>query len=184
MLEMSPASKNALEVRRKARRAWSLLHLDTTRSVLLADQALAAASGDPSAAAWARLTLGFQRLYFATPLEAAAELQQAQDMFEALGDRSGFLLAGTGLARALWREGRFRESLARVLSLRDEALRVLRPAQRGLLLNTIAGCYSALGRSDQAFAYLYEALREARPRRSQGFDTVLHWPARCTFLDF
>jgi diguanylate cyclase (GGDEF)-like protein len=171
---MSPAPKSALEARRKARRAWSLLHLDATRSMQLAEQALAMAGGDESAAAWARLTLGFQHLYFATPPDAAAELEPARAAFEALGARGGFVLASTGLARALWREGRFRESLERVLSLRDEGLRALRPAQRGLLLNTIAGCYSALGRSDQAFAYLYEALRDARPQRSQGFDTVLH----------
>jgi diguanylate cyclase (GGDEF)-like protein len=171
---MSPAPKSALDARRKARRAWGLLHLDATRSVALADQALTAAGADGSAAAWARLARGFHRLYFATPPEAAAELEPAQAAFEALGDRGGFVLAGTGLARALWREGRFRESLARVLALRDEGLRVLRPEQRGVLLNTIAGCYSSLGRSDQAFAYLYEALRDARPRLSQGFDTVLH----------
>jgi diguanylate cyclase (GGDEF)-like protein len=171
---MSPAPKSALDARRKARRAWGLLHLDASRSIALADQALAAAGADEPAAAWARLTRGFHGLYFATPPEAAAELQPAQAMFEALGDRAGVVLAGTGLARAQWREGRFRESLALVLALRDEGLRVLRPEQRGVLLNTIAGCYSSLGRSDQAFAYMYEALRDARPRRSQGFDTVLH----------
>ena len=96
---MIPAPKSALEARRKARRGWSLLHLDATRSLLLAEQALASAGSDLLAAAWARLTIGFHHLYFATPPEAAAELRPAQEAFEALGDRGGYVLAGTGLAR-------------------------------------------------------------------------------------
>ncbi|MGE4051565.1 MAG: diguanylate cyclase, partial [Piscinibacter sp.] len=61
-----------------------------------------------------------------------------------------------------------------VLPLRDEGVRVLRHEQRGVLLNTIAGCYSALGDSSQAFAHMFEALRDAGPKRGHGFDTVLH----------
>ena len=74
----------------------------------------------------------------------------------------------------MWREGRVREALAAVLPLRDEGVRVLRHDQRGVLLNTIAGCYSALGDSAQAFAHMFEALRDAGPSRGRGFDTVLH----------
>ena len=155
-----------------ARRAWGLLHLDSTRSAALAEQALAA--GDDSASAWALLVRGFHRLHFATPREAAVELERASALFDALGERAGHILAGAGQARALWREGRFRESLERVLPLRDEGLQVLRHEQRGVLLNTIAGCYSAQGRSDLAFAYMYEALRDTRPARGDGFDTALH----------
>jgi hypothetical protein len=51
-----------------------------------------------------------------------------------------------------------------VLPLRDEGLAVLRHEQRAVLLNTIAGCYSAYGDSAQAFAYMFEALRDAGPR--------------------
>jgi len=167
-----PARKSNTEARRTARRAWDLLHLDSARSLALAEQALDA--GDELATAWALLVRGFHRLYFATPQEAAAELERAQALFHTLGDRAGHILAGAGQARALWRQGCFRESLERVLPLRDEGLRVLRHEQRGVLLNTIAGCYSALDRSDQAFAYMYQALRDVRPARGHGFDTVLH----------
>jgi diguanylate cyclase (GGDEF)-like protein len=58
--------------------------------------------------------------------------------------------------------------------LREEGLRVLRVDQRGILLNTLAGCYSALGDSEQAFAHMYQALRDAGPSRAHGFDAVLH----------
>ena len=173
----SPARQSIAEARRVARRAWSLLHQDSARSIALAEQALQladAAGGDTTARAWAGLARGYHRLYFATPREAMAELLAAQSLFHQAGDRVGPLLAGAGLARALWREGRFSESLALVLPLRDQGLRVLRDDQRSVMLNTIAGCYSAQGRSDQAFAYMYQALRDARPQRGHGFDTVLH----------
>jgi diguanylate cyclase (GGDEF)-like protein len=51
---------------------------------------------------------------------------------------------------------------------------VLRHEQRGVLLNTIAGCYSAQGRSEQAFAYMYQALRDSGPSHGRGFDAVLY----------
>ena len=101
-------------------------------------------------------------------------MRAAQQIFERLGDRSGRILAQTGLARGLWREGRYDESLQLVLPLRDEGLAVLRHEQRGLLLNTIAGCYSARNESEQAFAYMYQALRDAPPARGHGYDAVLH----------
>ena len=84
------------------------------------------------------------------------------------------MLAGTGLARCLWREGQFAASLDQVLPLREEGLQVLRHEQRGVLLNTIAGCYSAQGRSEQAFAYMYQALRDSAPTHGHGFDAVLY----------
>ncbi|WP_425261817.1 diguanylate cyclase [Rubrivivax sp. RP6-9] len=173
---MSPTSVHptAVEARRKARRAWTLLHQDAKSSIALAEAALAAAGGDDVARAAALLARGFHRLYFATPAEAAADLEAAHGLFVARGDRAGQILAGAGLARSMWRSGRFREALERVLPLRDEGLKVLRGDQRGVLLNTIAGGYSAQGRSDRAFAYMYEALRDARPARGHGFDTVLH----------
>ncbi len=173
---MSPTSVHptAAEARRKARRAWTLLHQDAKSSIALAEAALAAAGGDDVARAAALLARGFHRLYFATPAEAASDLDAAHGLFVARGDRAGQILAGAGMARSLWRSGRFREALERVLPLRDEGLKVLRGDQRGVLLNTIAGGYSAQGRSDRAFAYMYEALRDARPARGHGFDTVLH----------
>ncbi len=163
---------------RLARRAWQTLHQDPARSLALAERALAALQAgekaDLTAQAWACLSLGFHRLYFATPDEARVALQQAEQLCTATDDHAGRLLAQTGLARALWRDGHVDQALAAVLPLRDEGLRVLKDAQRGVLLNTIAGCYSAQGQSEQAFAYFYQALRDARPARGQGFDTVLY----------
>ncbi len=161
---------------RHARRAWGLLHVDAPASLALADRALARAlaTGDMPAQAWARLARGFHQLYFASPHEAGEELTQARACFDATADRAGQLLASAGQARALWRSGRADEALALLLPLRDEGLRLLKHDQRGVLLNAIAGCYSAQGRSDEAFAYMYEALRGAGPARGHGFDAALH----------
>ena len=161
---------------RLARTSWRLQHVDSKRAIACAEKALAGAlaHGDVAAEGWARLSRGFHLLYFDTPGAAAPELTHAQRCFEATADRAGHLLAGTGLARGLWRGGRFSESLRHALSLRDEGLQVLRPEQRGILLNTIAGCYSALGQSEQAFAYMYQALRDTGPVHANGYDAVLH----------
>ena len=161
---------------RLGRQAWRALHLDSARSLALAERALALARarGDAEGEAWARLARGFHRLYFASPDEAAADLRAAQRGFAALGQRAGEILAATGIARADWRSGRVQQALERLLPLRDEGLALLRHEQRGVLLNAIAGCHSAQGRSDLAFAYMYEALRDAGPRRGHGFDAVLH----------
>ncbi|MES2957166.1 MAG: GGDEF domain-containing protein [Pseudomonadota bacterium] len=170
------AASRPSEPLRLAQRAWKLLHLDSARAIALADQALAKAQerGDSAAEAWARLARGFHLLYFARPRIAAPELRAALRLFDAEGDRAGHVLACTGLARGLWREGRYEASLAAALALRDEGLQVLRNDQRGVLLNTIAGCYSARNESEQAFAYMYQALRDARPVRGHGYDVVLH----------
>jgi diguanylate cyclase (GGDEF)-like protein len=164
------------QARRLARRAWQLLHVDSARAIALAGQAAALAeqANDGPARAWAALTRGFHLLYFATPRESIPALRHAQACFDAMADRAGHILAAAGVARALWRSGRFHESLAAVLPLRDEGLRVLKNEQRGLLLNAIAGCYSAAGDSERAFAYMYQALREVRPAGGHGYDAVLH----------
>ena len=169
----APASTKA---RRLAQRAWQLLHVDSVRAVELAKQAalLAEQAGDGPARAWAALTRGFHLLYFATPRESIPALLHAQACFDAMGDRPGHILTAAGVARGLWRSGRFSESLAAVLPLRDEGLRVLKNEQRGLLLNAIAGCYSVAGDSERAFAYMYQALREVRPSRGHGYDAVLY----------
>jgi diguanylate cyclase (GGDEF)-like protein len=161
---------------RQARRAWNLLHVDSPQARRLAEAAVAAAQrgGDASAEGWGRVTLGHHLLYFGTVAEATRELKRALRCFAQGGDRAGQLLASAALSRAMWREGRAREALAALLPLRDEGVRVLRHDQRGVLLNTIAGCYSALGDSSQAFAHMFEALRDAGPKRGHGFDTVLH----------
>ena len=159
-----------------ARQAWELLHVDSLRALTLAGEAatLAELTDDAPARAWAALTRGFHLLYFATPSESIPALLHAQACFDAMGDRAGHILAAAGVARGRWRQGRFRESLAAVLALRDEGLRVLGNEQRGLLLNTIAGCYSAAGDSEQAFAYMYQALREMSPEGAHGYDVVIH----------
>src|SRR5438105_4795373 len=161
---------------RQARRAWNLLHVDSAQARTLAERAIAAATvaGDTAAEGWARLALGFHLLYYATAAEAAVELQRARRCFDTCADRAGQLLAGTGIARSLWRQGRVNDALALVLPLRNAGVQVLRHEQRGVLLNTIAGCHSARGDSAQAFAYMFEALRDAGPRSGRGFDTVLH----------
>ncbi len=171
-----PARTPTSAALRLARQSWRLQHVDSQRALACAEKALSAAlaRGDVAAEGWARLSRGFHLLYFATPGEAAPELSRAQGCFDTTADRAGHLLAGAGLARGLWRGGRFSESLQQALSLRDEGLRVLRPAQRGILLNTIAGCYSALGESEQAFAYMYQALRDTGPVQALGYDAVLH----------
>ena len=175
---MKPASARSpvSTALRLARRSWRLQHLDSAKAIALADQALAQAlaSDDVLAQAWARLSRGFHLMYFSTPAEAAPELANAQHGFDAMHDRVGHLLAAAGMARCLWREGRFGHALEQALLLRDEGLRVLRYDERGILLNTIAGCYSALGQSEQAFAYMYQALRDSGPARGHGFDAVLH----------
>ncbi|HSW07599.1 diguanylate cyclase [Aquabacterium sp.] len=161
---------------RLARSAWRLLRIDAARAISSADKALALAQarGDVLAQAWAQLARGYHLQYFGTLTEAAQALQAAQAHFDALGDRAGHILAVAGQARILWRGGEFRAAVDTVLPLRDEGLRVLKHEQRGMLLNTIAGCYSAAGDSQQAFAYMYEALRDASPTRGHGFDAVLH----------
>jgi len=161
---------------RLARKAWQLLHQDSARSVELARQALqeALAQDDRPGQAWARLAIGYHLLYFDTPAQASVELTAAQSQFDQLDDQPGFILAGTGLARCLWREGKFAASLELVLPLREPGLQVLQHEQRGVLLNTIAGCYSAQGRSEQAFAYMYQALRDSGPTHGRGFDAVLY----------
>ncbi len=172
----TPAGKTSTSAAlRQARRAWQMLYSDSRRCVELADQALARAEerGDAAAAGRARLARGYHMIWYATPAEAMAELQAAKASLNAVADRAGVLVAEIGVARALWREGKARESLEHVMPLRDEALRLLAREERGLLLNTIAGCHSAGGDSQQAFAYMYQALREASSARTRGLDVVL-----------
>jgi len=171
-----PAAARRSDALRLARRAWKLLHIDSALAIELADRALdkARARGDAAGEGWARLARGFHLIYFARPRHAAPELRAAQQIFEQLCDNAGRILAQTGIARGLWRQGRYDEALQLALALRDEGLAVLRHDQRGLLLNTIAGCYSARNQSEQAFAYMYQALRDAPPARGHGYDAVLH----------
>jgi two-component system, cell cycle response regulator len=161
---------------RLARRAWNALHVDSALARSMAEKAIASAQrgADTSAEGWGRLALGFHLLYYATAAEAADELRRAQGCFDQAGDRPGQLITGAGMARSLWRQGRVQEALDMVLPLRDRGVHVLKHEQLGVLLNAVAGCYSAQGNSAQAFAYMFEALRHAGPRGGRGFDTVLH----------
>ena len=178
MLRMSTvkARPTATAALRLARRSWRFLYSDSQRCFATAEQAFerAVRRGDLEAQGWSRLTRGFHLIWYATPQEAMDELDEAQRCFAAVGSRPGQLLAQVGLARCGWRDGQFRASLERVLPLRDEALQVLEHDELGMLLATIAGCYSELGESQQAFAYMYQALREADAGRSHGFDVVLY----------
>jgi len=177
---MSPRAASrtirASAAHRLAREAWKLLHVDSARAIALADQALAQARdrGDAVAEGWARLARGMHLLYFARPKVASVELRAAQRLLEEQGDRAGLVLARAAQARGLWREGRYEESLELALALRDEGLAVLQHDQRGFLLNTIAGCYSARNDSEQAFAYMVQALHAAPPAHGHGYDAVLH----------
>jgi diguanylate cyclase (GGDEF)-like protein len=159
-----------------ARKSWQLLYSDSQGCIAAAEQAFDAAAqrGDLAAQGWARLTRGFHLIWYGTPQEAMADLDEAQRCFAVVPDRAGQLLAEVGLARCAWRDGAFRAALQRVLPLRDEGLRILKHDERGMLLATIAGCYSELGESQQAFAYMYQALREGGAGKSQGFDVVLY----------
>jgi diguanylate cyclase (GGDEF)-like protein len=176
-MDISPArsSVTASPALRLARKAWRLQYPDARRSLALAEQALAraAAGGEIGAEGWARLARGFHRMRYSTAREAAQELAAAQRCFEATRDRAGEILAMVGIGRCWLMEGRYRESLDLVLPLRAEGLRILRQEERGMLLNGIAGSYSALGESAEAFAYMYQALRESRAARNHGFDAVL-----------
>jgi diguanylate cyclase (GGDEF)-like protein len=71
-------------------------------------------------------------------------------------------------------QGRNRESLDLLLPLLSDGMNALTQDERGMLLNAIAGSYSMLGESAQAFAYMFEALRESRPARNLGLDVVLY----------
>ncbi len=161
---------------RLARRAWNALHVDSTLARSLAERAVECAqrASDTAAEGWGRLALGFHLLYYATAGEAAEQLRRSQACFDRVGDRPGHLIAGAGVVRSLWRQGRAQEALDMALPLRDRGVHVLKHEQLGVLLNAVAGCYSARGDSAQAFAYMFEALRHAGPRSGRGFDTVLH----------
>jgi len=163
-------------VLRQARRAWHLQFHDTRRASALAEKALARAleSGDRGAEGWARLTRALQRIRFGTPAEAVSELDLARECFDAVGDEAGRILAATFVARCIWLEGRSTEALAVVQPLRDRGLRVLAREERSMLLNVIAGCHSTLGQSAQAFAYMYQALRETGAARRHGYEVVLY----------
>ncbi len=178
MSRMSPVKPRASSAAslRLARKSWQLLYSDSQGCIAAAELAFerAVRRGDLAAQGWARLTRGFHLIWYGTPHEAMGDLDEAQRCFAAVPDRAGQLLAEVGLARCAWRDGAFRAALQRVLPLRDEGLRILKHDERGMLLNTIAGCYSELGESQQAFAYMYQALREAGSSKSQGFDVVLY----------
>lgn len=173
---MSPGARHpASAALRRARRAWKIQYSDSARSLTLAEQALAGAvaGGHGEAEGWARLTLGHYRLRYATPGAALVELEAAERCFADCGDRRGEIMALVGQARCHWRQGQVREPLSRMMALRNEAMHVLNREERSMMLNVIAGCYSSRGDSPEAFAYLYQALRESHAARGHGFDVVL-----------
>ena len=170
---MQPMARTST-AQRQARRAWNLLHVDAPAARRAAERALASGTGDAHADGWARLVVGMHTLLYGTAAEAETVLRAAERDFLRARERAGLILARAQIARARWRQGHFQQALSQVLPLRDEGLAVLRHEQRAMLLNTIAGCFSAYGDSAQAFAYMFEALRDAGPRRGRGFDTVLH----------
>lgn len=174
MPHAAPTAARPAPALRLAQRAWTLLQADSTRSMALADQVLALPEADATAQAWAGLVLAYNRLNLSTPAEALAAFEPLGAAFEALGDAVGVTLVQTGIARAWWRQGRLREAHERLLQLKETGLQLLRHEQRGVLLNAIAGSYSVAGDAEQAFAYMYAALRETRPSRAPGFEVALH----------
>ncbi len=169
-------SRPASAALRLARQAWRLQYRDAAGSLAQGERALALARnhGDIEAETWARLVRGFHQMRFAATSGAIDELKRAQRCAAEATDRTAHILATVGIARCEWMQAKYHKSLDRLLQLRDEGLRVLKHEARGMLLNGIAGCYSALGDSAQAFAYMYQALRESRPARGHGFDVVLY----------
>ena len=159
---------------RLAQRAWKLLQADSARSLALAERARTLPGHDDLGRAWAQLVLGFNALNLSTPAQAIDQLDLARQACEQVGDRTGAMLAETGIARAWWRQGRLAQAHTRLMQLRDEGLQLLRHEQRGVLLNAIAGSYSVAGNSEQAFAYMYSALRDTPPTRAPGFEVALH----------
>jgi diguanylate cyclase (GGDEF)-like protein len=160
---------------RQARSAWRLQYRDSRKSHALAEAVCtrAIAASDLAAEGWARLARGMHRLRSGTRGEADADLTRALACFDTVEDQPGSLLARISLARPLLLDGRAQEALAQLLPLRERGLRLLKDEERGMLLNTIAGCHSVLGESPQAFAYMYQALRETSAARQNGFDVVL-----------
>ena len=134
----------------------------------------ALATADLSAEGWARLTRGVHLLRYGPRTEAEAELARAQECFDASSETAGTILTRAWVARALLLDGRSSEALDVLLPLREPGLRLLKDEERGMLLNNIAGCHSTLGQSGQAFAYMYQALRETSAARNRGFDVVLY----------
>ncbi len=159
---------------RQARRAWRVQFTDSNASLALAERVLVRGEAAAEARAWALLARAFHRMRYATPAEALPEFAAADRAFAAIGERRGQILAAVGHARCLWMQGHFQPSLDALLPLRDEGLRCLRGDERALLLNGLAGCYSALGQPALAFAHMYQGLREGRGRGALGFDCVLH----------
>jgi diguanylate cyclase (GGDEF)-like protein len=142
----------------------------------MAADALARATerGDLAAEGWARLARGLYLMRYATSADALTELTAAGRCLRQVEDRAGEVLADIGIARCEWLQGAARTALERVMAVRDEGLLILPHAERAMMLNVIAGCHSTLGQSPEAFAYMYQALREASPARGHGFDVVLY----------
>jgi diguanylate cyclase (GGDEF)-like protein len=172
---VSRSRQPATAALRCARQAWKLQYANSARSQALTEQALvrALARGDVEAEGWARLTLGHYRLRHDSPTEALVELEAAQRCFSSCGDRRGEIMAQVAQARCHWRQGQVLAPLKRMMALRNEAMQVLKAEERSMMLNVIAGCHSSRGDSPEAFAYLYQALRESHASRGHGFDVVL-----------
>jgi diguanylate cyclase (GGDEF)-like protein len=172
---VSRSRQPATAALRCARQAWKLQYANSARSQALTEQALvrALARGDVEAEGWARLTLGHYRLRHDSPTEALIELEAAQRCFSSCGDRRGEIMAQVAQARCHWRQGQVLAPLKRMMALRNEAMQVLKAEERSMMLNVIAGCHSSRGDSPEAFAYLYQALRESHASRGHGFDVVL-----------
>ena len=172
--KLKTSAKRIPAALRLARRAWRIQYLDSHASITLANLALAkAAADDDLARAWAQLASGYHTMRYLSPAQGLPLLDAALAIFSRLTDRHGEIIATVCIARCWWMQGRNDEALELLLPLRAEGLAVLVQEERGMLLNGIAGCYSTMGESVQAFAYMYQALRESQPSRNRGFDVVL-----------
>lgn len=126
---------------------------------LLADRAAA----DDHATAWARLTVGYHRLFFTIrPTEAGEWLAKARAQFVALGERRGELLARVGLARLMIVEDSPLAARDRLLELYPETEKLLPPQDRFWVASTLGAAYYFTNRIDEAIRHLYDGLEMLR----------------------
>lgn len=154
---------------------WERHFRDPEAAFADAHRLLDAAVDSPGTRAWCKLTIAFHHLFFtANPLEAKRWIDAANEIFAAVGDRRGVLLAEIGAARLAIIERSAIPARDRLLALYAEAQQVLAPQDRFWLLNAIGAAHYFTDRMDDAIRYLYEALETLRGgERSPQHPTIM-----------